>query len=76
LWPLDEDRALDQWAAIKRAVTDAIIAAGGTLSHHHGGGIDHVAWLAREKGTLALAALRGAKAALDPRGLMNPGKLL
>jgi alkyldihydroxyacetonephosphate synthase len=76
LWPLDEDRALDQWAAIKRAVTDAIVAAGGTLSHHHGVGIDHVAWLAREKGTLALAALRGAKAALDPRGLMNPGKLL
>ena len=76
LWPLDDARALEQWAAIKRAATDAIVAAGGTLSHHHGVGIDHAAWLAREKGTLALAALRGAKAVLDPHGLMNPGKLL
>ncbi len=76
LWPLGDARALEQWAAIKRSVTDAIVAAGGTLSHHHGVGVDHAAWLAREKGTLALAALRGAKAALDPRGLMNPGKLL
>jgi len=76
LWPLDEARPIEQWAAIKRDVTDAILAAGGTLSHHHGVGVDHAAWLARERGTLALAALRAAKAALDPRGLMNPGKLL
>ncbi len=76
LWPLGDARTLEQWAAIKRAATDAILGAGGTLSHHHGVGVDHAAWLAREKGTLALAALRGAKAALDPRGLMNPGKLL
>lgn len=76
LWPLDEARPLDQWAAIKRDATDAIATAGGTVSHHHGVGVDHAPWLARERGTLALAALRGAKAALDPRGLMNPGKLL
>ncbi len=76
LWPLAQHDALEQWAGIKRVVTDAIVAAGGTLSHHHGVGTDHVAWLARERGTLALAALRGAKAALDPQGLMNPGKLL
>ncbi len=76
LWPLDEARPLEQWAAIKRDVSDAIVAAGGTISHHHGVGTDHAAWLARERGTLALAALRAAKAALDPRGLMNPGKLL
>jgi alkyldihydroxyacetonephosphate synthase len=76
LWPLDDGRPLEQWAAIKANVTDAIVAAGGTVSHHHGVGADHAAWLARERGTLALAALRAAKAALDPRGLMNPGKLL
>jgi len=76
LWAVDESRPLEQWAAIKRDVTDAIVAAGGTLSHHHGVGVDHAAWLARERGSLALAALRAAKAALDPRGVMNPGKLL
>jgi len=76
LWPIDEARPLEQWRAIKRDVTDAIVVAGGTLSHHHGVGSDHAAWLARERGTLALAALRAAKAALDPRGVMNPGKLL
>src|SRR5690606_32099928 len=73
LWPIDEARPLEQWRAIKRDATDAIVAAGGTLSHHHGVGSDHAAWLARERGTLALAALRAAKAALDPHGVMNPG---
>jgi alkyldihydroxyacetonephosphate synthase len=76
LWPLDASRELEQWAEIKRDATEAILAAGGTLSHHHGVGLDHAPWLARERGTLALAALRAAKAVLDPRGLMNPGKLL
>lgn len=76
LWRLDEGRPIEQWAALKRDVTDAVVGAGGTVSHHHGVGVDHAAWLARERGTLALEALRAAKAALDPRGLMNPGKLL
>ena len=76
LYPLDPARALDQWSAVKRDATEAILAAGGALSHHHGVGVDHAPWLAREKGPLALEALRALKAALDPRGLMNPGKLL
>jgi alkyldihydroxyacetonephosphate synthase len=76
LYPLDHANDLVQWEAIKREVTEAIIAAGGTLSHHHGVGVDHLPWLAREKGALGLAALRAARTALDPRGLMNPGKLL
>jgi len=76
IYPLDPDRELEQWAAVKRDATEAILAAGGTLSHHHGVGVDHAPWLAREKGALALDVLRAAKAALDPRGLMNPGKLL
>ena len=76
IYPLDPDREIEQWAAVKRDATEAILAAGGTLSHHHGVGIDHAAWLAREKGALALEVLRAAKATLDPGGLMNPGKLL
>jgi alkyldihydroxyacetonephosphate synthase len=76
LYPIDHGNDLVQWEAIKREVTEAIVAAGGTLSHHHGVGVDHLPWLAREKGALGLAALRAARTALDPRGLMNPGKLL
>lgn len=76
LYPLDPANDLVQWEAIKREATEAIVASGGTVSHHHGVGIDHQPWLAREKGALGLAALRAARTALDPRGLMNPGKLL
>lgn len=76
LYPLEPSNDLLQWEAIKREVTEAIIAAGGTLSHHHGVGLDHLPWLAREKGALGLTALRAARSSVDPRGLMNPGKLL
>jgi alkyldihydroxyacetonephosphate synthase len=76
LYPLDLADSLAQWQAIKREATRAVLDAGGTLSHHHGIGIDHAAWLAEEKGSVGIAALRAVKTALDPRGIMNPGKLL
>lgn len=65
-----------QWLAIKRAATDAIVAGRGTISHHHGVGTDHAPWLEREKGPLGVAVLSGLKASLDPKGTLNPGKLL
>jgi len=70
------DGKVDQWLAAKRAATDAMLAAGGSLSHHHGVGMDHAAWLDREDGRVGIAALRALKAKLDPAGVMNPGKLL
>jgi len=76
IYPIDAERDVEQWAAIKRDATEAILAAGGTLSHHHGVGVDHREWMARERGALAIEALRAAKRAVDPSGLMNPGKLL
>ena len=76
LYPIEPGRDLEQWSAIKREATEAILAAGGTLSHHHGVGVDHREWMARERGALAMELLRAAKRAVDPRGLMNPGKLL
>jgi alkyldihydroxyacetonephosphate synthase len=75
LYPLDPGSGVAQWQAIKREATDAVLAAGGTLSHHHGIGSDHAPWLAEEKGKLGVMALRALRAALDPKGLMNPGKL-
>ena len=65
-----------QWQAIKKTTTEAILAAGGTLSHHHGIGRDHVPWLEKEIGLVGIEALRALKKTLDPTNIMNPGVLL
>ena len=67
---------VEQWQAAKTAACDAIIAAGGTITHHHAIGRDHAPWLRAELGDVGVELLRAAKARLDPRGIMNPGKLL
>jgi alkyldihydroxyacetonephosphate synthase len=72
----DRSRLLEQWWAIKRAASDAVIAQGGTITHHHAVGRDHMPWYRRQRPPLFAEALRGAKAALDPNGIMNPGVLL
>ncbi|MFF0226779.1 FAD-binding oxidoreductase [Streptomyces sp. NPDC004629] len=64
------------WATAKHAANDAVLAAGGTISHHHGVGTDHRDWYVREAGPLGVAALRAVKRRLDPEGLLNPGILL
>jgi alkyldihydroxyacetonephosphate synthase len=65
-----------QWRSAKAAASDAILGAGGSITHHHGVGTDHRAWYEREVGPLALDALRAVKASLDPAGIMNPGVLI
>jgi alkyldihydroxyacetonephosphate synthase len=67
---------LARWRRLKTAASSAIVAAGGTISHQHGVGIDHAPWLAHEKGELGMAALRALFARFDPDGCMNPGKLV
>jgi alkyldihydroxyacetonephosphate synthase len=67
---------LAQWHAAQQAAGEAILAAGGTISHHHGVGRDHRAHYAREVGPLGVESLRAVKAALDPAGILNPGVLL
>jgi alkyldihydroxyacetonephosphate synthase len=64
-----------QWRAAKAAATDAIVAGGGTITHHHAVGRDHAPWLRDELGELGLEALRALKDRCDPAGIMNPGKL-
>ncbi len=66
----------EQWRAFKAGATNAIVAGGGTISHHHSVGVDHKAWLEGEKGALALEMLMRVKQQLDPAGIMNPEKLL
>src|SRR3984957_4476636 len=63
-----------QWQTIKSAGLDAVIENGGTVTHHHAVGRDHRPWYDRQR-PLA-AALRAAKASLDPHGLLNPGVLI
>lgn len=76
VFPRQRDADVEQWLAIKRAVSDAIVQNGGTISHHHGMGTDHLPWLAREKGPVAISLLKSIKRALDPNAVMNPGKLI
>jgi alkyldihydroxyacetonephosphate synthase len=72
----DPDDPAGQWRALKVAATDAIVAAGGTISHHHATGRDHRPWLEAEDGRLGVEILRAVKTRLDPAGIMNPGKLV
>jgi alkyldihydroxyacetonephosphate synthase len=72
----DPDETIQRWTTIKRLASDTIVAGGGTISHQHGVGRDHLSYVATEKGALALEALRAAIASFDPNGTMNPGVLL
>ncbi|OBI28673.1 flavoprotein [Mycobacterium sp. E1386] len=67
---------IEQWQAAKRAACDAIMATGGTITHHHAVGADHRPWMADEVGELGVQVLRAVKATLDPAGILNPGKLI
>lgn len=67
---------LQQWVQIKRAATDALIASGGTITHHHAVGRDHRPWYDRQRPHPFAAALGAAKSVVDPRGLLNPGVLI
>jgi alkyldihydroxyacetonephosphate synthase len=69
-------RLLPQWRAIKSAASDALIAAGGTITHHHAVGRDHRPWYDKQRPELFAAALRAAKRAVDPQGVLNPGVLV
>ncbi|MEV7023814.1 FAD-binding oxidoreductase [Kitasatospora sp. NPDC093558] len=72
---LGED-PLPRWGTAKHAACDAIIAAGGTITHHHAVGADHRPWMTDEIGELGVRILRAVKAELDPAGILNPGKLI
>jgi alkyldihydroxyacetonephosphate synthase len=76
LAPARRGAELEQWAAIKQAASDAVIDAGGTITHHHAVGRDHRPWYDRQRPDPFAVALRGAKAAVDPDWALNPGVLI
>jgi alkyldihydroxyacetonephosphate synthase len=71
-----EGAAEEQDAAIRRAASDAMLEAGGTITHHHAVGRLHRPWYDRQRPEPFAQALRAAKRALDPRGVLNPGVLI
>jgi alkyldihydroxyacetonephosphate synthase len=76
LAPARRGSELEQWDTIKAAASEAVIAAGGTITHHHAVGRDHRPWYDRQRPPGFAAALRAAKAALDPAAVLNPGVLI
>lgn len=72
----DREDPVGQWRTAKHAVSDAIVAGGATITHHHAVGRDHAAWLPAEIGALGVDVIAAVKARLDPDGIMNPGVLL
>ena len=63
---------VEQWDEIKAAVSEALIEGGGTITHHHAVGRDHRPWYDRQRPAPFAAALRAAKAELDPAGDAQP----
>ena len=76
LAPARRGHELEQWAEIKRAAADAVIAGGGTITHHHAVGRDHRPWYDRQRPDTFAQALRAVKRAVDPTGALNPGVLI
>ena len=67
---------LEMYAEIKQAASDAIMAAGGTITHHHAVGRLHRPWYDQQRPELFAQALKAVKRTLDPSGVLNPGLLI
>jgi len=65
-----------QWDEVKAAASEALVALGGTITHHHAVGRDHRPWYDGQRPDPFARALRAAKQELDPAGVLNPGVLL
>jgi alkyldihydroxyacetonephosphate synthase len=76
LAPARRGAELEQWDEVKEVASEAIAATGGTITHHHAVGRDHRPWYDRQRPDPFAAALRAAKAAVDPAGILNPGVLI
>jgi alkyldihydroxyacetonephosphate synthase len=76
LTPARPGAEIEQWRELKAAACEAIVGAGGTITHHHAVGRDHAPYMQSEIGELGIETLLAVKERLDPAGIMNPGKLV
>ena len=67
---------LAQWKETKQAASEALIREGGTITHHHAVGRDHMPWYGVQRPTLMGQALAAVKAQFDPNGMLNPGVIV
>lgn len=73
LAPARPGSELGQWSEIKAAASDAVLAAGGTITHHHAVGRDHAQWYGQQRPPVFARALDAVKQSLDPTDVLNPG---
>ena len=78
IFRLDHDLSLthERWVKMKHSASKAILDNGGTISHQHGIGMDHIPFLSKEKGKLGMETIKRVCQLFDPNGIMNPGKLI
>lgn len=70
------EETMQRWQTLKAAASQVVVACGGTISHQHGVGLDHLPYLPAEKGALGISTIQQILQHFDPQGLMNPGKLV
>jgi alkyldihydroxyacetonephosphate synthase len=70
------DAILEQYNKVKHAAENAFLQYGGTLSHHHAVGYEHMPWIEADISLVGTKAVQGIKHSLDPKGIMNPGKIV
>ncbi len=76
LAPARRGSEVAQWDEVKAAVSEALISAGGTITHHHAVGRDHRPWYDRQRPDPFARAIAAAKRELDPAAILNPGVLI
>jgi alkyldihydroxyacetonephosphate synthase len=69
------NREIEQWQELKNLIMNVFMENNGTISHHHGVGADHQKWYLKYSDPLSLEVLRAVKKQLDPKNILNPGKL-
>ena len=67
---------LDQYATVKRAIQQAFMELGGTLSHHHAVGLAHAPWLEQDISAPGVSMIRALFDGVDPGHQLNPGKIV
>jgi alkyldihydroxyacetonephosphate synthase len=72
----EDEAAVELYRAMVDDMLEACLKAGGSLSHHHGVGLGRAHWMEAEQGEGGMRVMREIKRVVDPRGILNPGKLM
>ncbi|HET9650011.1 MAG TPA: FAD-binding oxidoreductase [Microlunatus sp.] len=71
-----DDEVLAQYDVVKHAIQQAFVDNGGTLSHHHGVGLEHAPWMEQDISAAGVHMIGGLFGAIDPGHNFNPGKIV